>query len=318
MQLSRQHPHHSLTSWSCPELWYPWVAWGFAFMQEPALDEFGVLLAGDNKNGPGIHVAPIPIRQTKEAFSCGVLTNADGMLLNLQVFFIGCPFVVIAAHLVWENRTSPCDRPNPTLDVARSSSSWSLPKRRHLSSMAWKVHRHREWSWVNLRNGLFWSSTRLNFALVSCFLCVVQATQHVGLDTLQAHNIVAVDVPKKMTHIFQPADQYVIAGIKSLVNQAWCSYVESLFSTEEAIAHMLVSNKPGLRAKMYGFLADAIAALSESSILASWEVTGILRAVWNAVPGCPCTLDVISMSETGMAQSHTCAARIVSCVKAAC
>ncbi len=44
-----------------------------------------------------------------------------------------------------------------------------------------------------------------------------------------------VEVPGKMTHIYQPADQFVIANLRSRIGKSWEGYVEYTVSTQGAI-----------------------------------------------------------------------------------
>ena len=44
-----------------------------------------------------------------------------------------------------------------------------------------------------------------------------------------------VEVPGKMTHIYQPADQFVISNLRSRIGKSWEGYVEYTVSTQGAI-----------------------------------------------------------------------------------
>eukprot|EP01012_Entosiphon_sulcatum_P010238 TRINITY_DN15943_c0_g1_i2.p1 TRINITY_DN15943_c0_g1~~TRINITY_DN15943_c0_g1_i2.p1 ORF type:complete len:141 (-),score=19.75 TRINITY_DN15943_c0_g1_i2:448-870(-) len=116
------------------------------------------------------------------------------------------------------------------------------------------------------------------------------------LDHAPQHTQDALEVLRKerievifsdMTHVFQPADQFVIAGLKALVSVAWDTYVEKTFQElecEEAVAEIICDNKPKIREQMFTFLADALGRLPDSAVLRSWDATGICRAVWGDVP----------------------------------
>ena len=105
-------------------------------------------------------------------------------------------------------------------------------------------------------------------------------------DICMEHNIIIISVPEGLTHIYQPADQYVIACLKSKAQSMWNEFVSDIFSSHEpdsAIAKVFTSQHIA-RQRKYSFLAKAIDDLSESSILASWDATGIRREMWGYEP----------------------------------
>ena len=68
-----------------------------------------------------------------------------------------------------------------------------------------------------------------------------------------------------MTHVFQPADQFIIASIKALTQVAWDNWVEDLFarnSNGQGIAEVMVSHMPTVRKRKYSFLAEYNAGLA--------------------------------------------------------
>ena len=71
------------------------------------------------------------------------------------------------------------------------------------------------------------------------------ADQHNTSDECKAlaalHNIKFVGVPPKMTHVFQPADQFVICNLKKYVVNSWNDFVQALFrelSLDDAVKTM--------------------------------------------------------------------------------
>eukprot|EP00760_Papus_ankaliazontas_P007209 PhM_4_TR13305/c0_g1_i1/m.77158 len=104
---------------------------------------------------------------------------------------------------------------------------------------------------------------------------------------LEACGFTIVKVPKKQTHIFQPADQYIIANIKELACQAWGNYVEDTFAkqdVDEAVQEISVTSLPVVRGLKLGFLIQAIERCTSATVLASWERCGILREMFCEVP----------------------------------
>ncbi len=73
-------------------------------------------------------------------------------------------------------------------------------------------------------------------------------------------------VPKKMTHIFQPCDQYVIANIRQMTNQAWREHVvhtiASAETIEKAVETLLMNSAPVVRQHKARFLCAAMDAIS--------------------------------------------------------
>ena len=85
------------------------------------------------------------------------------------------------------------------------------------------------------------------------------APQHADCGKLEDNGIRVVIIPKNMTHVFQPADQYVIACLKAYTQSAWDNYVEELFAqhgNDEAVAELMVSHIPTLRKRKYALVAD--------------------------------------------------------------
>lgn len=93
------------------------------------------------------------------------------------------------------------------------------------------------------------------------------APQHADDGQLDDNGVRVVVIPKNMTHVFQPADQFVIASIKALTQVAWDNWVEEVFSrnsNDTAIAQLTISNLPTVRKRKFAFLAEHSAWLSEA------------------------------------------------------
>ena len=92
-----------------------------------------------------------------------------------------------------------------------------------------------------------------------------------------------VKIPPKQTHVFQPADQYVIACLKSAAKKAWNTWVADQFASkdvEEAVADVNTTSVPLARKRKVIFICEAAEKLSVAPVLKSWERTGIPRALW--------------------------------------
>ena len=111
------------------------------------------------------------------------------------------------------------------------------------------------------------------------------AHQHGGhVDILAENNIEVATIPKKQTHCFQPADMFVIAGLKQGVKRAWASHVEQMFAEDEAAdaTRNLLDKRVKLRRdRLYSYLAAGIDALSPAQVQKSWIVSGVVRGIFN-------------------------------------
>ena len=94
-----------------------------------------------------------------------------------------------------------------------------------------------------------------------------------------------VVVPAKMTHVFQPADMFVISCLKSHAQRSWLNWVEHTIATattiEAGVDECIVIGNATVKKQMkYKFLSNALTALgTHEGIVASWEASGILRAI---------------------------------------
>ena len=100
---------------------------------------------------------------------------------------------------------------------------------------------------------------------------------------LTQHHIVPVLVPAKCTHVFQPADMYIISNLKQAASAAWSRWVEDQFAVlplEQAAAGAEnVGNATMKKVMKYRFLSEAIDGLAAATVVRSWQVTGICRAL---------------------------------------
>ena len=86
---------------------------------------------------------------------------------------------------------------------------------------------------------------------------------------MEQYNVVVVCIPPKMTHVFQPADQYVICNLKKYAKNAWFLYVQALFRTfplEEAITAMHSTSAEISRVKKHIFFVEALEKFDSKTI----------------------------------------------------
>ena len=60
---------------------------------------------------------------------------------------------------------------------------------------------------------------------VRAIMFLDQAPQHSQSD----NHWILIDIPKKMTHVFQPADQHIIANVKKFTKCAWRGFLQHCF-----------------------------------------------------------------------------------------
>ena len=232
------------------------------------LDEFAVLMGSNRKWSwhPAKHVGGVSVRETKEVFTaCCCLSSAAGELVELQVVWKGKTSGVHALPAEAHAKIFQDHQPTSHFQTADTFS-------RLVDRIVGYVAAKRAW---------------LNTPDAPAVLIVDAAPQHSDVSALATANISVVDIPKSQTHVFQPADQFIIACIKQKVNLAWDKFVEKTFADNEtaaAIAELMVTSRKVVRRRMYSFLADAVDQLTVNCIVASWEVTGIPRAMWSDMP----------------------------------
>ena len=99
-----------------------------------------------------------------------------------------------------------------------------------------------------------------------------EAPQHSDDEPLKLLRIHDCKIPKKTTHAYQPADQFILTMVKARVGRGWDAWVEDIFarkSNDTAVAEMSVSHMPTLRKREYALLAGAIKDLPVDSIVRS-------------------------------------------------
>ena len=110
-----------------------------------------------------------------------------------------------------------------------------------------------------------------------------QAPQHGEVEIPGWSELIHLAIPKKMTHIFQPADSFIIANIKRWTKCAWRGYLQQVFrdnTIAEAVKDTIVKSLPVLRARKFSFIKAALDRCGSDCVTASWEHVGILRELF--------------------------------------
>ncbi len=106
-------------------------------------------------------------------------------------------------------------------------------------------------------------------------------------------------IPPSMTHVYQPADQTIIATLKKKARASYAKWLEDVVRQYEPTeAALILAGKktppadprtggapnwaklPFKKHVKYLCLSEAVNAISRETVLVSWAMTGILRAIW--------------------------------------
>ena len=142
-------------------------------------------------------------------------------------------------------------------------------------------------------------------------LILDQASQHIIDDELlKKHNIRIVLVPKKCTHVFQPADQFVISGLKQLARKKWYAIITSSLAEGirekrdvDTLTDEILQNRTKYRRKnKVQCLVEAALEISKEQVRKSWFASGVMRAAFGLTdPKTPVVYDSYKESlETGV------------------
>lgn len=241
------------------------------------VDEFYCLLANDGmswtwqKKGD----KKVVIRAHRVGCTMAVLTSAGGTVLGCQ--------------LIWEGKTSRCEA-----DVPQESRSDDI----------WQNHNAES----HFQNGETWNTlfqetviprlcSRKRTEQRACVL-VDAAPQHKFTDEtaklLEEAGVWVVQIPERATHVYQAADQHIISCLKTAMVKGWESYIRLVFANEsmsEAVRTIHTRNATHLKKMKYLLLKKALATISERTVQRSWDMTGVMRAVYNDVPRTHVMLD---------------------------
>ena len=237
------------------------------------MDEFFLTLGSDGTKWTWARIrqgerANIPIAPNRAGYTCSVLSAADGSLHLVQMIYKG---KTNAVHAVPEGVAHPKifqdHNPNTHFQTEKTFKVW-LTKFKDIVSA------------VRIRDGLP--------AGERATLILDAATQHITRDAgLEEHGVTLVCVPKKQTHCFQPADMFIISGLKQQVQRAWSRHIQEMYAGNDATTatSMMIDTRLKIRRdRKYKYMAEAIDALTPEVVVKSWAVTGILRAMFSEVP----------------------------------
>lgn len=229
-------------------------------------DEFFVQLDDDNRNWTWTRRRSdnaVPIAESKLGFTAGICTNGAGEVLLVQ--------------LIWKGKTSAVHvalQHNKIVQMHREGThfqdagTWRVVA----SEICDRIAAAREASGCGDKTAVFFYDA---------------APQHSQVDAFQRANIVQIELPKKLTHIFQPADQYIIASVKQLCEQAEQKWVSEIFAKNdlsEANKLSIVTSHPVLRRLKFEHIADSIDRINPMVIVRSWQITGLTRALGHDLP----------------------------------
>ena len=163
---------------------------------------------------------PIQIGSSRLGFTCSVLVSGDGKIHGAQFIWKGATNAVHAKVPELDNRILQDHRTSSHFQDATTFEKWV------------------QWFQGNLKE------IRMEIGEIhaTALLIIDQAKQHGDVrKLLQDHNCSVVDIPAKMTHVFQPCDQYIIANIKKHSTTAWRNWIQMIYSITDSVLE--ASNK---------------------------------------------------------------------------
>jgi hypothetical protein len=218
----------------------------------------------------------IMIKQDKLGFTCSILSNLAGEVLCLQ--------------MIWKGKTSESHArvvdPHPKIMQQHREDS-------HFQS-------EHTWQQYLRRLETVLSPVRQRLAvdgvLPPALLLIDAAPQHTAVPDGLRGWLHTCNIPPKMTHVFQPADQFIIANLKQYSVSAYERWIEEVVSVyDEDVAVGILAGSPPprdssgkspawtqagyRRAKKYTCLAKAMDAMDAGTVLRSWNKSGIPRAM---------------------------------------
>ena len=197
----------------------------------------------------------ISVRREKQGFTCNVLSSAAGEIKMLQFIFQGTSRVFV--NVGSDPRVLQCA---PKGSHFQDASTWAT----FLSRFKERLASERE---------------AMKKPVAPALLIIDEATQHSGTDEiLIGSSCDVVRIPKKMTHVFQPADQFVISGLKQRAIQLYNDDVSRIFARSDlnsAISNVICTSRTLFREKKVSYIVQAMQELPQAQIMASWEITEI-------------------------------------------
>ena len=198
----------------------------------------------------------IAIKSSKMGFTCSVTSSSDGSLVLLQLIYKGTSRIFVPG--IDDDRQDVLQCSNAETHF-QTGASWAEWKKRFLD-IAKKRSPGRK-----------------------ILLCLDQARQHSPIDD---DSVVTMHLPAAQTHVFQPADMYIISNIKNEAAKYYNSIVVELFTRHEvsdAVQGITASSVTWNRERCAKALVHAFDELGRDSVLKSWNVTGIVGALFNEV-----------------------------------
>ena len=207
---------------------------------------------------------PISISKLKLGFTASVCTSAAGEVVLVQIIWQGKTDAVHVDDL-GDERIVQMHRDGSHFQNAETFKQWATEMVRRIGRI-----RERE----NIPED------------VKAVMILDQAPQHGEVEIPGWSELIHLAIPKKMTHIFQPADSFIIANIKRWTKCAWRGYLQQVFrdnTIAEAVKDTIVKSLPVLRARKFSFIkAGAVQTASpplgsmseffESSLGTSFEL----------------------------------------------
>ena len=227
------------------------------------MDEFCMLLDGQSKWTwqPMRQPGGVAIRDCKLAFTTSVVTNAEGAILLLQLIFNG---LTVNVHA-----DVPAGGKNKRILQDHQATSHYQDKDTFARFVDWLIQH------VAHELPKYDESAR-------ALLLLDDAPQHWVPEVVAKAKENCIDflrIPPKMTHIFQPADQFIIADLRRKVTKSWQNWIETLFASrpgDAAVSLLCSTSIPVLRRRMYTYLSNAIDSLGPEPVIASWKISGII------------------------------------------
>jgi len=207
----------------------------------------------------------ISVSQPKAGVSCAVVSNAAGSIVLMQFIYKGVRIKVDVSDIQGaEALIMQCNRAESHFQDA---STWAEMCDRFITIVQRKL-------------------ADAGDHTARALLLIDAAPQHDYEKTkekLAQHRCDVVRVPPKMTHVLQPADQFIIANIKSRSMQLWNESIAELFKDNEktaAVKTMTSSSITICRERKVRFITTAALELGPASIKKSWLITGIPECLW--------------------------------------
>lgn len=201
---------------------------------------------------------PVAVSQPKLGFTASILSSADGKVHSLQ--------------MLWKGGTPACHAAGSDPMIFQDHRADTHFQDEETFNR-WQVDFLTRWNALCAERDEF---------DVTPILILDGAPQHKYQILLDA-GVKVVRVPFKQTHVFQPADQWIIAFLRSLLLQGWSDWIEGLFANHDvqhAVSLAITNSAPQIRKKKFELFSGALRKVTVSCVVDSWERTGILRELF--------------------------------------